>query len=503
MINFFHRAFVLIGILLVFQGCRKIENIDTNEWNPEVAVPLFTSTFSVVDLLDDAVADANLVTDDMNALTFVYPSAPFTLDEAILEDYVPKINFVMNDTLYDFPYTNSLGSSIDTLITKKGVVQTAVYNQTGEDVTFRFWIDEFTIDGNRFDTTFLVPNSTLPKFTTGNTAGYSLVPDNDIVHFNYAAVGVNSGQPVNLNGSVLVILDSMQISYAEGYFGKVDYPVPRDSIEIDVFKIFEQGALFFEEPKITITVNNSFGIPTNAYFSTLDAITFSGTRIPVSNAILNQGMTFGYPTLNQVGQSISTQFIVDKTNSNIEDIVGQSIHYIDYELFSTANPDADPTIRGFATDSSAIAVDLLLELPVYGRSNNFTVYDTLDIDLSSNDSQLSHISFRLHTENELPLDVQTQIYFVAANLTIIDSLNTDYSKALIAAAPVDSDGNSIGISEATTDFEIPEDRYNRIATQAQKVILKAAISTIDDGIRSVRVNADDNLTMKLGVKAGF
>lgn len=498
-------ALVLLGILSAFYGCRKIENIDVDNWDPEVALPLFTSTFNVADLLDDAVTDASLVTDDMNALTFIYPSVPFTLDEEVLEGYVPKINFPMNDSIYNFPYTNSLGSSIDSLITKKGYVRTAIYNnQSGEDVNFRLWIDEFSIDGEIFDTTYVVPyNTALPHFATFPTFAYSLVPDQDTVHFHYSAHAISDGSPVDLDGSILIILDSMLISYAEGYFGKIDYPVPRDSIEIEVFKIFEEGSLFFEEPKITVTVNNSFGVPTKAFFNMLDAVTFDGTRIPVGNAVLNQGMTFDYPNLSEVGQTISTQYIIDNTNSNIEDIIGQPVQYIDYELFTSANPDADVSIRGFATDSSAITVDLLVELPLYGRSNNFTVYDTIDINLNSSDTEVSYVSFRLYTENQLPVDVKTQVYFMDSNLNILDSLNNDFNTNLIASAPIDGDGKSIGTTETTTDFEITEDRYNRIAAQATKVLLKASVSTTDDGIKSVRIHADDDLTMKLGVKAGL
>lgn len=439
----------------------------------------------------------------MNALTFVYPSVPFTLDEEVLEGYVPKINFPMNDTLYGFPYTNSLGSSIDSLITKKGYVRAAVLNNSsGEAVNFRLWIDEFTINGDKFDQSYVVPyNQTLPNFATFPTFGYSLVPDMDTVHFHYSATSVATGLPVNLNAKILIILDTMLISYAEGYFGKIDYPVPRDSIEIEVFRIFEEGNLYFEEPKITVTVNNSFGVPTSAFFNVLDAITSDGTRIPVSNATLTQGMEFAYPSLNEVGQFVSTQIVVDKSNSNIEDIIGQPIQYIDYELFTSANPTADPSIRGFATDSSSISVDLLVELPLYGRANNFTVYDTIDLDLDSGDSQVSSASFRLHTENELPVDINTQVYFTDSNFNIIDSLNSAFNTPIIASAPIDSDGNSIGMTEASTDFEITEDRYSRIADQATKILLKAAISTTDDGIKSVRIHADDDFTMKLGVKA--
>ncbi len=498
-------ALVLIGIFSILSGCKKIENIDASEWNPEVAVPLFTTTFNVSDLLNDAITDASLVTDDMNALTFVYPSTPFTLDEDILEGYVPKINFPMNDTVYGLPYTNSLGSSIDSLITKKGYVRTAIFNNlSGEDVNFRLWIDEFTINGNKFDQSFVVPhNTSLPNFQIFPTFGYSLVPDMDTVHFHYSASSISTGLPVNLNGSILVILDSMLISYAEGYFGKIDYPVPRDSIEIEVFRIFEEGNLYFEEPKISITVNNSFGVPTSAYFNMLDAITSDGTRISVSNTVLSQGMEFDYPDLSEVGQFVSTEFVVDKSNSNIEDIIGQPIQYIDYELFTSANPDADPTIRGFATDSSAISVDLLVELPLYGRANNFTVFDTIDLDLDASNNEVSSVAFRLHSENELPVDIKTQVYFTDSNFNIIDSLNTDFSTPIIASAPIDSDGNSNGMTEETTDFEITEDRYYKIANQATKVLLKAAISTTDNGSKLVRIHADDDFTMKLGVKVGL
>ncbi len=504
MSKLYFTTFTVVAVLLCIAGCKKfdkIEGVDLGDWNPDVALSLFTTTVNVADVLEDAVENSELVTDDMNALTFVYPSDPFYLSNDELTDLIPSNkNFTMNDTLYHLLYTLTNGLSMEVVDIKSGQLGAVVLNNVlTEPVNFTLTIDEYTKDGIPFDTTIFVANGNIPTFKYFDATGYSLAPVNDTVHFHYKTHLVSDGSEVNLGNPVLILLDSMRHTYAEGYLGQIVYPVPRDTIEIRLFDLFEEGNIYFEEPSLTISVNNSFGFPTRAKFEEFNAITDDGTVIPLGNAQLNQGIDINYPTLNQVGQFAATSFVVDQSNSNLEDMVGQPIRYIDYEFIPTANPDEDPSIIGFVTDSSAVSLDMILELPLYGKSNNFTVLDTMDFDLQDADDRISSAKFRLETENSFPVEIKVQLYFLDQNAVVIDSLNTNFEESIVAAAPIDMNGKSIGISEKRTDIEMNASRFAQIKATATNVLLKASVTTADQGQTSVRIYADNELTLKLGL----
>ena len=65
---------------------------------------------------------------------------------------------------------------------------------------------------------------------------------------------------------------------------------------------------------------------------------------------------------------------------------------------------------GFLTDTSFLSVDVVVELPLYGRAQGVEFSDTFDIDLSDLD-RVTNADFKLVADNGFPMDIEMQIYF--------------------------------------------------------------------------------------------
>ena len=70
-----------------------------------------------------------------------------------------------------------------------------------------------------------------------------------------------------------------------------------------------------------------------------------------------------------------------RTNSNIDVVLGSGPIAIDYDVNADTNPEEDPSIRGFITDSSYYKVQVDVELPMYGNAIDFFTTDTFPINL--------------------------------------------------------------------------------------------------------------------------
>ncbi len=496
--------FLILCIALLLSGCKKaskLDNITMGEYSPDIAFPLVNSSVTAGDLLDSFGDGTNLEEGSDGSLTFVYQSEGFGLRSEEITELIPNFSFPMVDTIVGFPYNLPNNTFVDFIRIKKGIIGVLVANDHPEPVEFTLTIPDITLNGVPFKQTAII-GTTIPYFDTYDVAGYVLTPNADSLNFRYSAKLVNSGTFVELYSAPdpIIALDSMRYSYAEGYLGNGSFPLPRDTIEIDIFDQFS-GNIFFEEPSITVTINNSFGFPIKGKFDVLDAHTVDGTTLPLINSVLNNGFSIAYPTFAEIGQTKQTVFVVDYNNSNLNTIIGKPVDFFDYELVPVANPGPGTPV-GFLTDSSEITLDLLVELPLHGTVENFTMSDTLAISLDIYE-KMDYANLKVITDNGFPVDVYTQMYFLNESYEPIDSLATNFNESLLASGIIGSNGRVTEPTIKTTEYEITEDRFSILKQDAKYLLLKTSFSTVDNGQQSIRIYSDYEIGMKIGVLAGI
>lgn len=494
-------ALVLI-LLLTISACNPFENdgISLDRYNPDVAMPLFHTTVTISELLESYEDDgAEINTSDDGSLTLVYRNDAYSVDLAELFSVIPNIAFPLPDNHFVFPYDLPNNISIDYILIKQGKIKYEIISPHFFPVNVTLRINEIALNGEIFEETF--PVGFLENTGEFDVSDYILTPTNDTLNIEYEAYNANDGTEVDLDGLVGLEFEDLKHSYAQGYLGTGTYESPRDTIPVDFFEYFTSGTVFLEEPRMEVTINNSFGFPVRLTFNILQAITRDGDVYPLSNEQLDTGIDFNYPSLMEVGESKETVFVIDSDNSNLENMIGKPVSGIDYEILPIANPDSDTSIVGFLTDTSAFSVDVLVELPLFGRAQDFVFSDTFDIDLTALD-EFNYADFKLVTENGFPMDVSMQVYMLNEANVVLDSLFA-YREVVMNAAPVDSDGEVNGVVRKESFSRIESARFENMRQNTTKAILFNSFSTIDDGNTSIRIFDNYKTVAKLGVVAGI
>ena len=134
------------------------------------------------------------------------------------------------------------------------------------------------------------------------------------------------------------------------------------------------------------------------------------------------------------------------------------------------------------------------------KSDNLSISDTIDeVDIDDAEKMI-HASIIITAENGLPLDVTIEhIYFTDATYKVLSTIS---SESIISAASVDSNGDvdSSSIEEIVNKIELTADQIKSL-NDTENIIIKAAVSTYDEGKQIVKLNGTDKLKFTISVSA--
>ncbi len=505
-----------LAVILLAVSCQKISNLDDIEIvssDAEFAVPLLSAEFTLQKLLDNFGELAVITIDPDGTIRLTY-------DGEILSQGADVITSAINDVLplgFPVPVTENellLPFSIpaeyefDFISLKAGSLVYAFTLAPEDEIDLVLTFPNFLIDGEPIEYTVSAVGGQ-PFY--GNTlaptdlAGAVIDPEADgslrVLYTATNADGSNFEFGSGLRNLAFTIQDNLEFDYLEGYLGGevFDNDTPGE-IVIDFFGEFTRGDVWFQEPTITMTIDNSFGMPVSSQAEYFEVVTVDGEVLPLRSDELGPDLEldFNYPGLDEVGESKQTTYVFNKDNSNIDSILGSSPAFIRYDVNALPNPDQDTDLRGFISCESEYSVNLKADLPIYGRASNFGAQDTFDLNFNDY-KDVKSVEFKIVTENQLPLDIGMQIYFVKNDNSIVDSLFADVT-TVISSADVDGEGNATNSSKEETFAPIDAERFQKIATEANKVFVSTAFSTTGNGTIPVKVLADQKVEVRMGLK---
>ncbi|MFH1320166.1 MAG: hypothetical protein ABII90_05865 [Bacteroidota bacterium] len=294
-------------------------------------------------------------------------------------------------------------------------------------------------------------------------------------------------------------------SVIHGYAGQYTDTLTVDSVDLnlEIYNKVLSGSFYFEDPKLTVTFVNSYGVPINPVFTTFEAwssingkmqIELDGNTVPIPIALSPP------PTVE--GQSTTTIYEYDKNNSNIEDVLMILPRYIYYAVIATINDP--PMLPNFMTDSSVLSVEVEIELPLYGYSNKFVLQDTLPFDFGIEVPEMVESAiFNVNVYNGFPVDVIMQLYFMDSTLTILDSLIYEDDKQIMSSGVI-GPAPALKVIQSTHRLTtITVDDKSRIddIAEASQMIFKAELTTPGAPHSNVKFYADYDLEVKLAVRA--
>ena len=493
--------FVLFSLFTVI-SCRIVPFDDVSlAGQSEWAVPLIDSKKSVSDLVKGFDKEAFLQIAPDGLLILHYKGNFVAQSSLDIFASLRNLVYPLSDTVTALPFQVPNGIDIDYVDAKKGQLILGLRGVANELFSVTLKIPQMTKNGAIFTKTFGL--SQLPYLETIDMAGWHFEPANGSINIIYDARRLTNNERVNISavgGLAGIQIKDFEFSLVKGYFGKSTFDAPRDTIEMDFIKNLNQGEIRFEDPKMTLTLENSFGIPVRAISKVAEVISINGQHLALKNAI-TEGVDINYPSINEIGQTKKTVFVLDKNNSNLVDIISSNPRAIDYDIDGITNPTENRTLRGFMTDSSSYKLQVEVDLPIYGSAKNFTILDTFDFSIKKYD-KLTSAALKVVTDNGLPVDIGLQGFFVGANGIIIDSFYNKTASALVLkGAPVGANGLPTSIQKQESLIELDAVKLKKILP-AIKIVVRLAISTTNNGTVPVKLIKTQDVRIQIGLKFG-
>jgi hypothetical protein len=258
-------------------------------------------------------------------------------------------------------------------------------------------------------------------------------PDTTVLPLSFELKLINSGNPVLPTESCDITMRFVdpEFSAVFGYLGDYNLILSNAALTVDIFDTedLNGGSLLFADPRFTLNLTNSYGVPVEVDLSNVRA--YSRINDISSTIIFNPGVnpfSVAAPGLGQIGEEVSSVIDINKENCNIEEVMETYPNDFRYRVEATTNPGGLER-NNFVTDSSNLKVDFEVVLPIWINAKGFYIDETEPFDFMENfgeDSDIiDYLKLTMDASNGLPTAIDMQLYFQDENYNTIDSMFMD------------------------------------------------------------------------------
>jgi len=489
-------------VLLGTMSCSDLNTgngLDIGDQEYDLAVPLINTKISVKRLSDVSKSNTSIKIAPDGKATVLYNGEVIRRTvSAIFPPFPGLIPYEITDSVssvvlqFNQPYQLKKATFQDTKI------RFFASTDETEDVDVEMRILELSKDGKQFVTNFkLKYQGTSPTNVLTDEIlidGYTLISNSNTLTFSYKAI-TKSGKRIKFKRAQMSF-DVIKFSYLDGYLGFHRFAVDGSVIDVGLFNNWLSGSFDFSDPKITISVDNAFGLPVRSRVNKMDLTSINGKAVSLQSPFVNTGIDFAYPSFSEIGQIKKTNFVFDKNNSNIREVFNEKTKSIAYDIDALVNPDQDTSIRGFIDGSAFFVVNVAVEVPLLGSINQVVIADTLDLDLKDVNEIIS-AQFKALISNDFPAQVDVQGYFLDENGKNLEQLFDNAGITLRPAALGANDRAIPGIQEVF-NITYDEQRFAKIKA-AKKIAFVVKINTTgSDTNRALWIYDNYGIGLKLG-----
>ncbi len=488
---------LIIALFFLAYACQPPKDVDFEKTQVEIAMPLFHAEMSIVDVLENTQDSTAVTVFPDNKISFSYEGEVVKSTPSDLLGEVPEFDIPLVDTLVEIPFSFLTNVQISEAQIKSGKLHFTFTNDvTPGDVVCVFSVPQLTINSQPLEKHFTFTSPNQVHKDSFDLQGYDLDLASGSLTLKYSAKD-NNGNNVSLPlgaDKKFFSLKGIVFGYVEGHWNRVDYNFEERTIEINFFENnLVNGEIYFDQPIVEFTVLNSFGLPTRTKLNYFRVVDIDGSVVHMNSQELSDGINFIYPSTLEIGEVKKTQFTFDKYNSNIHQILNTNPARVEYDIDVIVNPDNDPDLFGFSTDSSYFSLSARVELPLVGKVNHFTFEKDYDFDFGVTDAEEAVL--KIATDNEVPLEVAIQMYFLDGTGTVLDSLhNADFAVILEAA-----DYPLTTAKHSENEFSLNPQRWDKIKN-TKKIRVKGNFVTSQDGQQIVTFYANQVVNIKAGLK---
>ena len=265
-----------------------------------------------------------------------------------------------------------------------------------------------------------------------------------------------------------------------GYFGNNKYSIEKEEIELEkeLLDFYDkiEGEFLFTNPRLGLTVNNSFGIP---LFINLDIQASNNNKS--ENIIINDRVV---EAKSKDGSFEETKIFIDKENSNILNFINlppKDNLLIEGDII--LNPD-EKTYDNFILKNSEIEANTFLEIPFQISASNLMISDTFQIEDINFDTDLSDARLLFNYQSDIPLTFDIELIYLDKTLLEIDR---NVGEINIKGSETDANGYSTGSVSNTFEVNLSENLLERIK-EIENIIMNIELNT--DKNRSVNITSE-------------
>lgn len=525
----------IVAVTILMNSCYK-DKLDfsklstTMEWDPNMAAPAIHSTLTIRDLLRDYDSTELFVEDQTGFLFLMYHKEVFSIpasDIVTLPDQSFSDNFTgtsfspgafpagtTRSATKNYTQTLLLGTdAIDSLIFKDATFTTNVTSTFLHTGLLTITFPTVRKNGLPYSKTININTSTgtfssNQVFTDLTDYKANLKnPNNNQLPVNLSLTFVSSGAPITAGNQLTLDMTISNVKYSIlwGNIGQRNFNIQEDTVNIELFNNTINANIYFMDPKIRLHIRNSFGVPIRATFNNFKIYsTVSNTYVPYVFPSAYSPLLIAGATIP--GTFAPTDIQLDTANfSNIRSIVAENPRFVYLQTSAMTNPPGT-TQYNYVMDTSRLAVDLEVELPLWGRASWWIMQDTLDFDFSDfyKDSvpdldNIDWVKLKINILNGMPTEAGVQIYLTDTLYNVIDTIFTPANMEIIQSGILGGTGKVVTPTRKTTEVMIYGSRLAGLMG-VKKALVRGYVHTTNQGSTNVRFYSDYALDVKMGVQ---
>jgi hypothetical protein len=248
------------------------------------------------------------------------------------------------------------------------------------------------------------------------------------------------------------------------------------------------GTIRFFNPSIKFNYTNSFPDPVKISLN----VTAQGKSSAIALALAPFTLAKPSPPAQQ---EITDKFVIDKSNSNLPDLISLPPKSVNYSGTATITlTGKDNGTENYALTSSRLLGSLEIDIPMDLSLNNLQFKDTVNNFIKSNngDNPLDPSDFQLlrikvSAKNGFPLGAALKMSLYDTVAKTIRS--TVEATGLLNPAPVDVNGKANGVTETSTTIEFTKEFFSYV-NKTDKIIFTITLNTTGSVPQEVKIYSD-------------
>ncbi len=528
---------VILCLLIVCVSCINDEWMAdkydlTVRWEPGFEGPLVYGNLSIEDMLTKFDSSGYLTKDSSNFLYFIFD----TSETVYADDYIdiPDQDFLrvffqspvdlpagslgnIGDTISrtkedSFEWERTGDERLDSVHMKGGEILILVSSSIRHPGTLTISSDQIRLNGSRYEQTIEISDASGNFSTTVRVPlqGASLHldnsdPDTSFLGMVFDLKLIHSGADILASESVDVtqLFQDLDFQAVYGYVGVYDsLIIDKELIEFSSMPEDFRGRIQLDDPQIHLKVGNSFGVPFGIELLDLEARFKDATMTPINLDPDVNPIIIDAPTIDQVGQSILSYTAIDSNNSNINEIASTDLTGLQFSINALGNPMG--FMNNFVLDTSHLDVNVEVVIPMHLRAEGLEMGETFDFEMGGDEGfsreNIKSFMFQLETENGLPLEVSTQVYFMDSDENYLDSLFNEQNWNILPSGVIDDDGKVIMTTYNKVEVPLTETQIDNVFI-SEKIMITILVETSEQGTRDIKFYSTNSLGFKLGARA--